>query len=127
AFSINRDETLDLSLRLPDTDTGSAQARTMTRVEEDLLLTVDDDNSTAPALQVAGLSARYGRSITALRDVSLTVGDGEVVTLMGLNGAGKSTLARAVTGLLPAQGGSIVAGSITSFGVSLNRRSPRAI
>jgi branched-chain amino acid transport system ATP-binding protein len=101
-------------------------------VEEDLPLTVDDIPAppapdSPPALQVTGLSARYGRSITALRDIDLTVGDGEVVTLMGLNGAGKSTLARAVTGLLPTQGGSIAAGTITSFGESIARRSPRTI
>lgn len=81
----------------------------------------------ADALVVDGLSARYGRSITALRDVSLTVRDGEVVTLMGLNGAGKSTLARAITGLLPTQGGSVTAGSIRSFGAPLLHKSPRHI
>ncbi|UUT36233.1 ABC transporter ATP-binding protein [Microbacterium elymi] len=81
----------------------------------------------APALDVVGVSVRYGRSITALREVNLTVHDGEVVTLMGLNGAGKSTLARAVTGLLPAQGGTITAGHIRSFGGDLTRRSPRTI
>ncbi|OZB89860.1 MAG: hypothetical protein B7X41_00570, partial [Microbacterium sp. 14-71-5] len=74
------------------------------------------DSDRAPALRIEGLSVRYGRSITALRDISLTVAEGEVVTLMGLNGAGKSTLARAITGLLPAQGGSVSAGAITSFG-----------
>ncbi len=79
------------------------------------------------ALVLEGVSVRYGRSITAVRDVSLRVADGEVVTLMGLNGAGKSTLARAVTGLLPTQGGSLTSGSITSYGLDLARRSPRAI
>lgn len=83
--------------------------------------------STDDALVVAGLSARYGRSITALRNVSLTVASGEVVTLMGLNGAGKSTLSRAITGLLPQQGGSIVGGSIHSFGANIVRKSPRFI
>ncbi|MCP2635645.1 ABC transporter ATP-binding protein [Microbacterium sp. HD4P20] len=87
----------------------------------------DDSIKTEDALDVSGLSVRYGRSITALRDVNLRVGDGEVVTLMGLNGAGKSTLARAVTGLLPAQGGSVTAGSIRSFREDLTHRSPRAI
>lgn len=80
-----------------------------------------------PALEIAGLSVRYGRSITALTDVALTVGSDEVVALMGLNGAGKSTLARAVTGLLSSQGGTITAGSVHSYGVALTRRSPRFI
>lgn len=81
----------------------------------------------AAALSVEGLHARYGRSITALTDISLVVEPGEVVTLMGLNGAGKSTLSRAITGLLPAQGGSITAGTIHSFGADITRRSPRRI
>ncbi|MEU8248078.1 ABC transporter ATP-binding protein [Nonomuraea sp. NPDC048916] len=49
-------------------------------------------------LRVDGLSAWYGEA-QALRDVSLTVGEGEVVTLVGRNGAGKTTLLRSVMGL----------------------------
>ncbi|WP_448808534.1 ABC transporter ATP-binding protein [Agromyces bauzanensis] len=80
-----------------------------------------------PALEVSNLSVRYGKAISALADVSLRVDAGEVVTLMGLNGAGKSTIVRAVTGLLPVNGGSITAGTITSYGTALTGRSPRYI
>lgn len=86
-----------------------------------------DENTAEDALVVQGVSARYGKSIIALTDVSLTVHAGEVVTLMGLNGAGKTTLARAVTGLMGANGGSITGGTVTSFGERITRRSPRAI
>lgn len=79
------------------------------------------------ALEVSALSVRYGKAISALTDVSIRVDAGEVVTLMGLNGAGKSTIVRAVTGLLPANRGTITTGSITSFGTSLTGRSPRYI
>ena len=48
----------------------------------------------------------YG-AIHALRDVSLTVRTGEVVTLLGANGAGKSTTLRAITGLLTPKSGRI--------------------
>ena len=48
----------------------------------------------------------YG-AIHALRDVSLTVRTGEVVTLLGANGAGKSTTLRAITGLLSPRSGRI--------------------
>ncbi len=55
-------------------------------------------------LEVANLVARYGR-ITALQDVSLTVDEGEIVTLIGANGAGKTTTLRAISGLVrPASG-----------------------
>jgi branched-chain amino acid transport system ATP-binding protein len=52
----------------------------------------------SPVLEVEGLSARYGEA-QALRDVSLHVGQGELVTLVGRNGAGKTTLLRCVMGL----------------------------
>jgi branched-chain amino acid transport system ATP-binding protein len=55
-------------------------------------------------LEVRGLTVRYG-GITALREVSLQVGGGEIVALIGANGAGKSTLLAAVMGQVkPAQG-----------------------
>ncbi len=62
--------------------------------------------SAEPVLDVQGLSAAYGQA-TALREVSLTVGAGEVVTLVGRNGAGKTTLLRTVMGLHRAQSGSV--------------------
>ena len=61
-------------------------------------------------LEVSGVRARYG-AIEALKGVSLTVGEGEVVTLIGSNGAGKSTTLRAICGLTPP-----VAGTITFDG-----------
>jgi branched-chain amino acid transport system ATP-binding protein len=54
-------------------------------------------------LQVAKVSAGY-RRIQVLHDVSLHVGAGEFVTVVGSNGAGKSTLMKVLTGLLPATG-----------------------
>jgi len=55
-------------------------------------------------LRIENLTASYGDA-TVLRDVSLTVGRGEVVTLVGRNGAGKSTLLRCVMGLHTAYNG----------------------
>jgi len=57
-------------------------------------------------LEVTNLVARYGR-ITALSDVSLTVDEGEVVTLIGANGAGKTTTLRTISGLVRPAGGTI--------------------
>ncbi len=57
-------------------------------------------------LVVEHLSATYGEAV-ALHDIDLTVGAGEVVTLVGRNGAGKSTLMRCIMGLHGAQTGRV--------------------
>jgi len=55
-------------------------------------------------LRLDGLEVGYG-ALTAVRDVSLEVGTGEVVALIGANGAGKTTTLKAITGLLPLRRG----------------------
>jgi branched-chain amino acid transport system ATP-binding protein len=57
-------------------------------------------------LEVEGLRSGYGR-IEALHGVTLSVGAGEIVTLVGGNGAGKTTLLRAISGVQPIASGSI--------------------
>lgn len=61
---------------------------------------------TAPLLSVTAITAAYGQ-VTALRDVSLEVREGELVALLGANGAGKSTFMKVVTGFLAPQTGQI--------------------
>ena len=58
-------------------------------------------------LSLTGVSAYYG-AIQALRDVDLTVEEGEIVTLIGANGAGKSTLMMTICGNPQARTGRIV-------------------
>ena len=58
-------------------------------------------------LKVEGLSSHYGR-IQALREISLEIGQGEIVTLVGANGAGKTTLLRAISGVQPVSAGRIL-------------------
>jgi branched-chain amino acid transport system ATP-binding protein len=57
-------------------------------------------------LEVENLVARYGR-ITALQGISLSVDEGEIVTLIGANGAGKTTTLRTISGLVRAASGTI--------------------
>jgi branched-chain amino acid transport system ATP-binding protein len=59
-----------------------------------------------PLLEVTDVRTFYG-NIEALKGVSLTVEEGEVVTLIGSNGAGKSTTLRSISGLTPPREGSI--------------------
>jgi branched-chain amino acid transport system ATP-binding protein len=68
-----------------------------------------------PLLEVSGIRTFYG-AIEALKGVSLTVDEGEVVTLIGSNGAGKSTTLRSVCGLTPAS-----AGTVTFAGENITR------
>lgn len=60
-----------------------------------------------PLLAVDGLNAAYGKS-HILRDVSLSIGRGELVALLGLNGAGKTTTMRCILGLMRPRSGKIV-------------------
>jgi branched-chain amino acid transport system ATP-binding protein len=60
-------------------------------------------------LEVEDLHASYG-NIHALRGVSLTVGDDEIVTLIGGNGAGKTTTLNAISGIVRATEGSVRVG-----------------
>lgn len=55
-------------------------------------------------LEIDNLSTGYGAT-EVIRDFSLTIPEGSLVTIIGPNGAGKSTLLNAVMGLLPARGG----------------------
>jgi branched-chain amino acid transport system ATP-binding protein len=60
-----------------------------------------------PLLELKSLAIGYGHH-RVLEDVNLTLERGEIVTLLGANGAGKSTLAKAVSGLLRPQAGTIL-------------------
>src|SRR4051794_20136788 len=74
-------------------------------------------------LTVDGLDVRY-LGVQALSDVSLAVGAGEVVAVLGNNGAGKSTLLRAISGTLALHKGTVHAGAITFAGRRIDRRDP---
>ena len=58
-------------------------------------------------LEIKDLNVFYG-AIHALKGISLTVADGELVSLIGANGAGKTTTLHAISGLLPAASGSVL-------------------
>jgi branched-chain amino acid transport system ATP-binding protein/urea transport system ATP-binding protein len=71
-------------------------------------------------LRLDNVVAGYGRT-TVLQDLSLEVGDGEAVTVLGRNGVGKSTLLKAIIGAVP-----VSSGTITLGGERIERLPPHA-
>ena len=74
-----------------------------------------------PLLEVAGVDASYG-PVQILFGLDLRIDRGEMVALLGTNGAGKSTLFKVITGLLPAQ-----RGTVRFDGVDITNRSTTSI
>ena len=72
-------------------------------------------------LTVEGLACRYGK-VEAVRELSIEVKQGELVTLIGANGAGKTTTLKAISGLL-----SPAAGRISFLGEDITRAEPKRI
>ena len=72
-------------------------------------------------LELKDLNVFYG-AIHALKGVSLTVGDGELVSLIGANGAGKTTTLHTISGLLHAS-----SGSVTLDGADLQKAAPNTV
>jgi branched-chain amino acid transport system ATP-binding protein len=64
----------------------------------------------------------YDQVILVLRGLSLAVGEGEIVALLGSNGAGKSTMLKAISGLLPSEDGEITQGEIVYEGKRIDSR-----
>jgi branched-chain amino acid transport system ATP-binding protein len=73
------------------------------------------------ALEAEGLNTYYGKS-HILHDVSLTVAEGRITTLLGRNGAGKSTTLRSIVGLTPPR-----SGRVTLFGRDITGLPPYRI
>lgn len=71
-------------------------------------------------LEVQNLTVRYG-AVEAVRNLSLTVGAGEAITLIGPNGAGKSSTLKGIVGLVSASG------TVRYQGQAQGQRSPEAL
>src|SRR5436190_6643672 len=77
-------------------------------------------------LEVHNLSVSYN-AIRALRDVSLHINAGEIVTLIGSNGAGKTTLLRTISGLLRPAAGGIIWSAGNSNSTEIHHLAPHEI
>jgi branched-chain amino acid transport system ATP-binding protein len=78
-------------------------------------------------LQVNNIEVVYMNVILVLRGVSLEVGDGKIVALLGANGAGKTTTLKAISGLLKTEQGEVTDGSIDLDSQRIDRLGPEDI
>lgn len=84
-----------------------------------------DQTTVTNAIEIRDVSMRFGAdgaAVEALRGVSLSVGRGEFVSIVGRSGCGKSTLLRCITGLLPATSGQITVMGETTQDYQKHRR-----
>ena len=78
-------------------------------------------------LRVNNIEVAYIKVIQVLRGLSLEVGDGRIVALLGANGAGKTTTLKAVSGMLKTEEGEVTEGSIDFDGKRIDRYGPEAV
>ncbi len=78
-------------------------------------------------LQVNNIEVVYMSVIQVLRGVSLEVGDGKIVALLGANGAGKTTTLKAISGMLKTEEGEVTEGSVIFDDKRLDKYGPEAV
>jgi branched-chain amino acid transport system ATP-binding protein len=78
-------------------------------------------------LKVNNIEVTYHGVILVLRGVSVEVGEGKIISLLGANGAGKSTTLKAISGLLRTEVGRVSRGNIEFNGQRIDRKDPEEI
>jgi branched-chain amino acid transport system ATP-binding protein len=78
-------------------------------------------------LQVNNIEVVYMNVIQVLRGVTLEVGDGRIIALLGVNGAGKTTTLKAISGMLKTEEGDVTGGSIDFDGKRIDKYGPEDI
>ena len=78
-------------------------------------------------LQVNSIDVVYMNVIQVLQGVSLEVGDGKIIALLGANGAGKTTTLKAISGMLKTEEGEVTNGSIDFDAQRIDRHGPEEI
>lgn len=75
-------------------------------------------------LELDSISVRYANGAIGVNDVKLSLGEGEILGLVGANGAGKSTTTRAISGYLRSEGARIIDGTIRFNGENITNLEP---
>ncbi|HEX9466672.1 MAG TPA: ABC transporter ATP-binding protein [Alphaproteobacteria bacterium] len=78
-------------------------------------------------LMLENVEVVYHRAVTAVQGINLTVGNGQIVAVLGTNGAGKTTTLRAVSGFLGLDDARVTEGSVTFKGRRIENRAPSEI
>jgi branched-chain amino acid transport system ATP-binding protein len=78
-------------------------------------------------LQIERIEVVYKRAVTAVQGVTLSVGERQIVALLGTNGAGKTTTLRAISGFLGIDDARVTEGAITLAGARIENRPPYEI
>ncbi len=81
-------------------------------------------SGTEPLLSVENIEVTYGQAILAVRSMSLTLHQGQIVALLGPNGAGKTTTLKAVSNLLSPERGQVTRGAVRYRGGDIGGLEP---
>ncbi|MEJ2739418.1 MAG: ATP-binding cassette domain-containing protein, partial [Dehalococcoidia bacterium] len=75
-------------------------------------------------LEVKNIKSVYSDVVLAVHDVSLSVGEGRIVALIGSNGSGKSTTLKSISGVLSTEDGKVTEGTIEFDGKRIDTLEP---
>jgi len=112
-----------------DMRAGRMQTLHLDRVKEDLVAwhaaqkPLPSEPERPPILEVKNLHFQYNRKRKILKDVNLTIREGEMVSIVGTNGAGKSTLAKVICGFVKESSGDILYRGQSILDQSIKERS----
>jgi branched-chain amino acid transport system ATP-binding protein len=78
-------------------------------------------------LSVNNIEVKYSNVILVLKGLSLSLGEGEIISVLGANGAGKSTLIKAISGILHTELGEVTDGAVIFDGTRIDKIPPEQV
>lgn len=99
----------------------------LSRVAPDAAVPIRPPWSTEPVVEMKHVTISYAQSAPVLRDVNLSLEEGEILLVVGRTGSGKSTLLNAMTGAMPHSTGGTLEGHVTIVGRDTRNFPPRLL